>query len=313
MLLILGSSGISFTIPATGDYHDKTRANLKIQEGCEFFCSYCIVPYARGKARSRQWQDVLREAKEFLANGYQELVLTGVNIACYDDNGRDLADLVESLISLPGSFRIRLGSTEPGPVFHKIIDLMKDNPKLCRFLHLPLQYAEDTILKSMNRRYTVAEFAALANKAIKLIPNLCLGTDIIIGFPGETDDIFQKCLTNLKALPISTMHIFTYSKRPGTPAADFPQQVHGAVALQRHKEVQKLANEKELAFVSANIDEELDIITETFADNCWHGLSDNYILCTISGCPETIKSNGLVKARLTKALGGRMASGNFSL
>jgi len=295
-----------FTIPQTGYYPEKTRANLKIQEGCNFFCSYCIVPYARGVPRSRKWEDILREAKTLITQGYKELVLTGVNIATYNDHNRNLAQLLIALTKLNGNFRIRLGSTEPGPIFPQIVDIMQNNPKICKFLHLPIQYAQDTMLQAMNRRYTVAEFRKFAQDACNKIPTLCIGTDLIVGFPGETDHIFNQCYQNIQNMPIHYIHVFSYSKRPGTPAATFPNQVHNETTNKRHKTMQKLADKKSKLFAQSNIGRKLEIIIENRDNNnnC-SGLSDNFLQVTIPNSHIELCENTLITAKIISAESAR--------
>lgn len=299
-----GPSEEHFHEAGTGTFAERTRANLKIQEGCEFFCSYCIVPYARGPARSRDWDDWRREAVELIARGHREIVLTGVNIATYRDRDRDLADLLEALLALPGEFRIRLGSTEPGPILDRVVGVMAANPRVCRFLHLPLQYGEDTILRAMNRRYTVAEYAAFARRAAAAIPGLCLGTDIIVGFPGETEASFASCCETIRALPVNHLHVFTYSPRRGTPAATYPDQVPGDLAQRRAEILTAIGQEKAEAFARSQLGTVAEIVTEERnpAGN-WEGWSDHYLRVELLGSDPG--ENALLPVRLTEFVAGR--------
>ncbi len=272
-----GEPGL-FREAATGHYPGHTRAQLKIQEGCDFFCSYCIVPFTRGRPRSRERADIMREAGELLANGHRELVLAGVNVATYDDHGCRLADLVAELLRLPGDFRLRLSSTEPGPECRRLISLMAAEPRLCRFLHLPLQYGEDTILRRMNRRYTVAEFADLAAFAARRVPGICLGSDVMVGFPGETDAVFAACREAVAGLPLAYLHVFTYSPRPGTRAEGFPDRVESAVAAARHRQLAGLGRRQAKAFAVAAVGAPLRILVEEHnAAGRAEGWSDNYL------------------------------------
>jgi len=300
--------GDGFHEEGAGVFGERTRANLKIQEGCEFFCSYCIVPYARGPARSRDWDDWLREARELVAHGYRELVLTGVNIATYDHQGRDLADVLIALLELPGDFRIRLSSTEPGPILHRVIEVMAANPRVCRFLHLPLQYGEDGILARMNRRYRVVEYAEFAQLATQALPGLCLGTDIIAGFPGETNAIFQVCRETVERLPINHLHVFTYSPRQGTPAASFPAQVLGNLATERADCLTKIGLRKAEEFARSQLGQVVQIVTEerNQAGN-WEGWSDNYLRVEVPDFAG--QENALISVRLTQASHGRQVLG----
>jgi threonylcarbamoyladenosine tRNA methylthiotransferase MtaB len=299
-----GPMGEGFREEGTGTFVERTRANLKIQEGCEFFCSYCIVPYARGPARSRDWDDWRREAEELVSRGHREIVLTGVNIATYQDRGRDLADLVETLLAIPGDFRVRLGSTEPGPILDRVVEVMAAQPRLCRFLHLPLQYGEDTILRAMNRRYTVDEYSAFAQRAAEAIPGLCLGTDIITGFPGETDATFATCCETIRRVPINHLHVFTYSPRRGTPAATFPNQVPGDLAQQRAETLTAIGLEKAEAFARSQLGTVARIVTEQRnPTGNWEGWSDHYLRVELIGSDPG--ENALLPVRLTELVEGR--------
>ncbi|MCK5804266.1 MAG: MiaB/RimO family radical SAM methylthiotransferase, partial [Lentisphaeria bacterium] len=300
----------AFTESGVGLFLERTRANVKIQEGCDFFCSYCIVPFARGGPRSRDWDDILREVTELARRGHKEIVLTGVNIATYDHGGKDLADLVACMLSVAAGFRIRLSSTEPGEVLRRIVDIMAAEPRLCRFLHLPMQYGEDGILEAMNRRYTVAEFAERTRSAAKQVPGLCIGTDIIVGFPGETEEAFQQCCTTVRELPLSHLHVFTYSPRKGTPAARMSGCVPGDVASRRANELMAIGEEKKHAFLDAQMGETVRVLCEEKnADGLWEGWSDNYLRVAIreeKGPP--LAQNQLVSLRLVSHEDG-LASG----
>ena len=272
----VGALPEGFTLPGSGIFPDRTRANLKIQDGCNFRCTYCIVPQMRGPARSRELDDILRETRELLDHGFREIVLTGVNIAYYQNCGHDLADLVVKMLRLPGDFRIRLGSTEPGPVLDKLINVMKDEPKLCRFLHLPLQNGDPDILRKMARRYTTTQYADAVNRAAREIPGVCLGTDVMVGFPGEDDDAFQRNYDFLAALPLGLMHVFCYSPRPETPAATWPGRPAPAVAHEREARLLELAKAKAEDFARSQLGKTVQVLMET-GKPASHGWSDNYL------------------------------------
>ncbi|MCF7854069.1 MAG: tRNA (N(6)-L-threonylcarbamoyladenosine(37)-C(2))-methylthiotransferase MtaB [Candidatus Pacebacteria bacterium] len=289
-----------------GYYPHHTRANLKIQEGCDFFCSYCIVPYARGIPRSRDWDDILREARALLQEGHKELVLTGVNIACYNDHGRTLSDLLRELVRLPGDYRIRLSSTEPREEVPRLLKTLHDNPRICRSLHLPIQYGEDTILQAMNRRYSVAEFTDLIQQAVVTVPGICIGSDVIVGFPGETDATFATCLETIADLPFAYLHVFRYSKRAGTPAARLPNQVNGKLAARRHEALTALATRKSMAFAEEFVGRSVEVLTETQKeDGAWEGWSSEYLRVELGGNGHDIGKNQFAHAKVTRALGGR--------
>lgn len=274
-----------FVLPGTGIPAGRTRANLKIQDGCNFRCTYCIVPQLRGPARSRDLADILREARELIAAGQRELVLTGVNIATWrGKGGADLADLCAELLALEGNFRLRLGSTEPGPVLPKLIELMHRDDRICRFLHLPLQYGEDSILRKMARHYNCGQYAELLQQANERLPGVCLGTDLMVGFPGEDDEVFARCLSYLEALPLGLMHVFSYSRRPNTPAAAWPLPPGNAVAC-REKTILALSAEKTAAFARSQCGKQLRVLLEP-GEPLQHGWSDNYLKVVLPSSPE---------------------------
>ena len=303
-----GDASEDFLSPGVSLYDERTRANLKIQEGCDFFCTYCIVPHTRGPARSRNLHDLLREASELIRRGHREIVLTGVNITTYNNSGCNLADVIEQILSLGDGFRIRLGSAEPGPVVHQVIDLMARNPRLCRFLHLPVQYGEDTILKQMGRHYNAAEFERIAMLAAEKVPDVCLGTDVIVGFPGETDATFAACKSFLSRLPFGLMHVFTYSPRPGTPAATMAGRPPKHVAEERSGELLELAVEKAEAFAKSQVGKTLDVLVEE--ENPPSGWSDNYLHVTIDS-PSPIVHNTIQAVAIQSATGKRELRGNI--
>ena len=262
-----------FVLPLTGEYGAHTRANLKIQEGCNFRCTYCIVPQTRGEPRSRDKADVLREASELLARGHRELVITGVNIATYHNSGVDLAGLLEEILRLPGDFRLRLGSTEPGPVLDRLIALMERDTRICRFLHLPVQYGEDTILRKMGRHYDCAKYAATVEQAVSRLDGVCIGTDLMVGFPGETDEIFAQCQRFVEAMPYGLMHVFSYSPRQNTPAAQWSRPPV-AVVSQREACMLALAKQKAEQFARSQIGTTVRVLTEGDGTSGW---SENYL------------------------------------
>lgn len=265
-----------FEIPGVGFYPERTRANLKVQDGCSFGCTYCIVPQVRGPARSRAVEDVLRESRELISRGYREIVLTGVNIATYGCDGVDLAGLIGKILETPGDYRIRLGSVEPGPLLDRVIDLMAGDGRLCRFLHLPLQNGDAQILRRMGRRYTLEEYARTVNLAWEKVPGVCIGTDVMVGFPGEDEEAFRRCHEYLEALPISLMHVFCYSPRPNTPAATWPGRPAGNVSHERETRLLELAARKASTFAASQVGTTLRVLLES-GEPQNHGWSDNYL------------------------------------
>ena len=289
-----------FILPGVGENPERTRANLKIQEGCDFRCTYCIVPDVRGPAVSRDLSDVLREADELLRRGYRELVVTGVNIATYANSGCGLAELLRELLRLRGpgdreKFRIRLGSAEPGPALERVIDVMKEDRRLCRFLHLPLQYGDDAILKRMGRHYDTSQYAETVLGAAKALPGICLGTDLMVGFPGEDASAYRRCRELLESLPIGLMHVFSYSPRPGTPAAQWSRPPSGEVA-ERETGMLALASAKAAWFLESQAGQRLEVLLES-GRPCFHGWSDNY-LKVVCDDPSLALRDGFVQCRV---------------
>jgi threonylcarbamoyladenosine tRNA methylthiotransferase MtaB len=289
-----------FVISGASDYSERTRANLKVQDGCDFFCSYCIVPYTRGPARSRALDDVLREADELLSRGNRELVLSGVNITTYRQGGVDLAGLLEKLLALGPGFRLRLGSAEPGPVLPRVVEVMASSAQICRFLHLPLQYGEDGILRRMRRHYSVAEYEALVMPAIERLPGLCLGADVIVGFPGETAESFATTRAFIERVPFSLLHVFVYSPRQGTDAAKMPGRPRKGLAEERSAELIALGEAKARAFAEQQLGKTLEVLIEDDQPQpC--GWSDNYLQVTIAEHDVPLAMNTLHPVLITAA------------
>ena len=267
--------------------HTTKRASLKIQDGCDFFCSYCIVPHTRGMPRSRPFDDCLREAQTFLRAGFQEIVVTGCNIACYADGGRNVVDLLAALSALPGLGRIRLGSIEPGTVEGEVAALMARTPKLCNFLHLPLQSGDNAVLARMGRRYTVEAITATLRNALDLMPDLALGADFICGFPGETDEAFEHTLQFVEAFPFSKLHVFSYSERPGTPACGFDGKIPVSVRKDRTKHLIAVGEKKRDAFAQRFVDKPVELLVEYFdGEGRACGWSGEYLHAVVSGVPR---------------------------
>lgn len=304
-----------FSISGTGFPVDKTRANLKIQEGCNAGCAYCIIPEARGRPRSRAFDDVRREVRSLAAAGCREIILTGINIGLYGSQGRRLPDLLAALVDIPGEFRLRLSSLEPGPCLPDVIELMAAHPgRICPHLHLPVQYAEDTILKAMRRPYGFADFAAVAETAMRRIPNLCFGTDVIVGFPGETDALFSACFAHLESLPLAYLHVFTFSPRPGTVAATLPGKVHGTDAKRRAGELEALARRKSDAYIRSQCGGTVQVLVEeTPPGKPPAGTSENFLEIELEGTPPgLLRPNTLVAAVITAPCGLRRARAQFA-
>jgi threonylcarbamoyladenosine tRNA methylthiotransferase MtaB len=298
-----------FSLPEYGD-PDTTRALLKIQDGCNVMCSFCLIPFARGHERSRLHEDVIREAATLVAGGYREIVLTGVNVGQYRQDDLDLVGLIAQLEKVEGLERIRISSIEPTTVMTTLIDRMASSSKLCPYLHIPLQSGDDTILSAMNRPYNVTEFVRLIHRAVAMIPHLGLGTDLMVGFPGETEKAFENTLRIARDLPFSYFHVFNYSQRPGTAATKLPNQVPIAVARERVKVLTELSRHKRMAFAERYIGSTVSILFESGEINGFRlGVTANFLKV---GVPSTLDLTNHVKEVRIIGTSDRWAMGQLT-
>ena len=255
-----------------------TRAFVKIQDGCNAFCAYCTIPYARGGIRSKDFDKVISEVTNLVNNGYQEIVLTGIHTGRYGiDKHTNLEKLLRELVTIPNIFRIRLSSIEINEITDGIIDLIKNNDIMAKHLHIPLQSGSNTILKSMNRMYDKEAFIKRVSEIRKEIPDISITTDLILGFPGETDELYNETVDTLNKIKFTKIHTFPYSKRSGTKAASMPNQIDGNIKKCRVKEVITLSNKLELAFYKQKIGNIYDGIIETRKDGKKIVITSNYI------------------------------------
>ncbi len=288
----------SFWEKATSKFPFRNRVFLKIQEGCNNFCTYCIVPFARGPERSRNFEEVIQDCRQAVASGYSELVLTGVNTCAYSDAGRGICELVHEVCRIPGNFRVRLSSTEPHPNNLSLIDTMVSEPKVCRFLHLALQSGSDRILKAMGRRYLRSDYAEFVNTARKRIPGIHLGSDLITAFPGETQEDFEDGIAFIEQMEFANLHIFTYSPRPGTPATLLPGRIAPEVAHLRHQKLEEVAMKSRRKFAESQYGLTLPVIFETVDDKGMaRGWSDNYLPVRVPA--SSVKSHIIVPVLAT--------------
>lgn len=284
----------SFCENAISRFPFRSRAFIKIQEGCDNFCSYCIVPYTRGPARSRHVGEVLADCKNTLSQGYPEIVLTGVNTSTYFDSGYNLGALVQEICRLEGDFRLRLSSTEPHQENLGLLEVMAAEPKVCRFLHLSLQSGCDRILKAMGRHYSCEDYAEFLRLAREKIPGIHLGSDLIVGFPGETEEDFAQTLDFVEKMAFANLHIFTYSPRPGTPATSLPGRISPAEAKARFLRVKAVAERSRKQFIESQYGQLLPVIFETIGRNhLAQGWSDNYL--AVHAPAETVELGKIVQ------------------
>ena len=262
-------------------YTEKTRAVIKIQDGCDRFCSYCIIPYARGRVRSRKPENIISEITKIAKEGIKEIVITGIHIASY---GKDfkaeyrLIDLLEELNKIEGIERIRLGSLEPLLITDEFLERLSKLQKICHHFHLSLQSACNDTLKRMNRRYTIEQFIEITKKLRKVYDDVMLTTDIIVGFPGETDEEFNKTYEKLKEIKFYKTHVFPYSPRKGTKAAIMPQQINGKIKEERSKKLIELSNKYQKEYNEKYLSQNVDILFEECKDGIYKGHTGNYIL-----------------------------------
>jgi len=254
------------------------RANLKIQDGCDFMCSFCIIPFARGRARSRALPNLLEEAKSLIGRGVRELVLTGVNIGLYDWEDRSILEVVEALNQLPGLDRIRISSIEATTIPLELLDWMADPAhKLTPYLHIPLQSGADPILRAMGRKYDAAEFRHFLHQAYEQVPNIGLGTDILVGFPGETDEDFEATCAMLWESPLVYAHVFKYSERAGTASVRIREKVTPQVAARRSAILRELSARKTRLFQEHHLGQRVEVLFEHARNGLWEGYTANYL------------------------------------
>lgn len=278
-----------------------TRAFVKIQDGCNAFCAYCTIPYARGGLRSKDFETVIKEVTDLVQNGYQEIVLTGIHTGRYGlEKKTHLETLLKELVKIDGIFRIRLSSIEINEITDGIIELIKNNKIMARHLHIPIQSGSDTILKSMNRLYTVDFFLKRIAYIRKEIPDISITTDLIVGFPGETEKLFNETLDTLNKIKFQKIHTFPYSKRNNTKAATMPNQVDGMVKKCRVREVLSLSEKHEFDFYQKNIGKTYDGIIETRNNHVKVVLTSNYIPVEID---TNLENNTKVNVQITAVEG----------
>jgi len=261
-------------------YTEKTRAVVKVQDGCDRFCSYCIIPYARGRVRSRKLENIINEVESIVLNGIKEVVITGIHIASYGKDFKEnigLIDLLEELNKVEGLERIRIGSLEPVIITDEFIERMSKLNKICEHFHLSLQSGCDSTLKRMNRRYTTNEFEDVVKRIRNKYNNAILTTDIIVGFPGETEEEFEQTYEYLKKIAFYKMHIFKYSPRKGTKAATMPNQVDGSIKELRSKKLLELSDNNEKMYNEEYIGKNVEVLFEEKDGEYYKGHTKYYI------------------------------------
>jgi threonylcarbamoyladenosine tRNA methylthiotransferase MtaB len=274
-----------------GSGFDKTRPNLKVQDGCNNRCSFCIIPYVRGSSRSLKLENVLREVDALVANGYREIVLSGINLGRW---GRELtartnfASLLRAILEQTQVEKLRISSVEPMDWTNEVIELVASSPRICKHAHLPLQSGSDKILRKMHRKYRPWHYADRIERIRCAMPDAAIGADVMVGFPGENDEEFDQTRLLIERLPFTYLHVFTYSSRPGTPSAEMPEQVPLQVARERNRILRELIAQKKRGFMESFVGREVEAITLThFGEGLTEALTDNYLKLRLRGRHES--------------------------
>ncbi len=280
----------------------RTRAYLKIQDGCESFCSYCIVPFTRGPCRSLAPEKAISVLRQFAAQGFREVVLTGIHLGKYGEDlehGCTLKTLLEQIVEENLPLRIRLSSLEPNEIDEALIDMVADCGRLCRHFHVPLQSGDDRVLRRMNRHATRKAFQKLVETIHSRIPKAAIGVDVMAGFPGEDRTAHMNTYSLIRDLPVSYLHVFPFSPRPGTAAASFPDRVDPKVIKERAAQLRELSRKKRLQFYESRLDDSSEVLIETWQDRQQRlvkGTSDNYLPVIFPS--DTLHQGQLVRLRI---------------
>lgn len=276
-------------------FTERTRASLKIQEGCNNFCTFCIIPWARGLMRSRKPESVLKQARQLVEAGYKEIVLTGIHTGGYGEDLENytLADLLWDLDRIDGLKRVRISSIEASQITDRVIEVLNASDKMCRHLHIPLQAGDDEVLKRMRRKYTVDEYRRTIEQVKTAMPEVAITTDVIVGFPGETDEQFENSYRLIEELEFAELHVFPYSKRTGTPAARMENQVPEEVKHERVHRLIELSERLSLQYAKRFVGDVLEVIPErpfkeALDSRLYMGYSDNYLQVVFEGSDDLI-------------------------
>ncbi len=297
-------TGETFEALRVASFHGRTRAFLKIEDGCNRFCSYCIIPYARGRVRSKPLEDIRRETAELSRGGYQEVVLTGINLPAYGQElGLHLCDAVEAACEAPGIHRVRLGSLEPEQLTPDVIARLRRQEKLCPQFHLSLQSGCDETLRRMNRHYTGAEYRKIVEDLRRAFPNCAITTDVMVGFAGETEEEFETSLRFVEEIAFARVHVFSYSRRPGTKAFNAPDQVPNKVKEARSRRMLQAVQASQQAFLESQLGRMEEVLFEqAAAENVYEGYTRNYT--QVRAASGRSLHGQLLPVRLLSAAGG---------
>ncbi|MEG6614838.1 tRNA (N(6)-L-threonylcarbamoyladenosine(37)-C(2))-methylthiotransferase MtaB [Peptococcaceae bacterium 1198_IL3148] len=288
----------------------KTRAFIKVQEGCNNYCAYCIIPYARGPLRSRSLTNVVEEVHKLVKEGFKEVVLTGIHTGAYGldfKDGTELSTLIKELVHINGLKRLRLSSVEPNDITPELIGIAQSSKVFCNHLHIPMQSGDDQVLKSMGRRYTTKHFEQLIADIRNQIPDIAITTDVIVGFPGETEELFENTYKFCQKMAFSGIHVFKYSPRKGTRAADFPNQVAAEQKEKRSHRLIALGQQMAKSYAERFLGQTVEVLVEQpVKDNpgCWEGLTETYLRVEFSAIGDL--HGQLVQVRLKEQQGDKL-------
>lgn len=280
------------------NFPGRTRAFVKIQDGCENFCSYCIIPFVRGKCRSKDKDKVISEIKALVNNGYQEVVLTGIHTGNYGvDLDTNFATLLKELVKIEGLKRLRISSIEITELTDEVLEVLKTSPIIVDHLHIPLQAGSDEILKAMNRKYNLSYFFEKIKKIREIRPNISITTDVIVGFPGETTELFEQTIKTCRDLEFAKIHVFPYSERQGTKAMELPNHIEPTEKKRRARELLLVSKELEITYANKFLNKQVEVLIEEDKDGYSYGHTSNYLHVKIN---KKLKHNTFVTVTITK-------------
>lgn len=274
---------------------DRTRAYIKIEDGCDNYCTFCVIPFVRGHVRCKNKDDVLKEAFDMVKSGHKEIVLTGIHTGNYHDGNYSFADLLSDLVKISGLKRLRISSVEITELNDKVLNVIENSEILVDHMHIPLQSGCDEILKKMNRKYDVKYFKDKIQKIRSIRPNMSITTDVIVGFPGETDDNFEETLKTIREIGFSKVHVFPYSDRDGTASSKMKDKVDGNIKKKRVKRLLELSKELEIKYMEEQLNKEFEFIPEMYKDGYLTGHTGNYLFIRVRGNADLIHKEVTIK------------------
>ena len=278
------------------NFPGRTRAFVKIQDGCDNFCTYCIIPFVRGKCRSKSFDKVLSEVKDLVSNGYKEVVLTGIHTGSYGvDLDKSFAVLLSELVKISGLKRLRISSIEVTELDEEFLDVLRSSKVLVDHLHIPLQAGSDEILKKMNRKYDLSYFFHKIEEIRAIRPDISISTDVIVGFPGESDDLFNKTIETCKEIAFSKIHVFPYSEREGTASSRMDNKLDGSIKKERARKLIEVSKELEINYMHKFIDKDVEVLIEEYKDGYSYGHTGNFLYVKIK---KELPHNDMVTVKI---------------